>query len=808
MTRRIEAEDIRGAIAVADYAERYLGVDLRPSGRELRGACPLCGSNSRAPFCVREDVWLCHACEARGDVLSLCQAFEEIDFPTAVGRLAAISGIEAASSPLEVEERQQRRRVRERARAEELRRAETERIAAEALAREAWTKIERLSTAGLDYLRQRGVESALGDVRFDDAGSVSLPLRQADGTVTNIVRRRIDGAELKVHGMKGCGSRGVFGDLRKMGSTEGPIVIVEGVFDWLSARVLAPNRLVLGAHGAGRLPDVVQLAAEAAGDQLASRGLVFVPHKRDHEDVGERQARKALEVARDELGVPPARIYVFDLGEAEDVCDLNDYLRARPAEDTGDPFDKVRSLAELANHRCFDLTDAGNAARFAYYHRDRLRYVAEMGQWFWWNGKVWPEATIEKNLMRGAIEVTDHIDREAVMTAKKDPETAEALRRWARTSRSKERLSAMHQVARAMPEVQADLDQIDRDLYLLAVQNGTLDLRTGELRPHRREDMITRLSQVSYEPDARCPRWDRFVKEVFEPNPDAAVFVQRYFGYSLTGNTSAQCLLFAHGSGGNGKGVLFRRLQAILGDSMAYAAPFDAFLQKRGGDAPLVALANMRGARAVVVSEFNQSDRLNEGLIKQVTGGDPVTGCFKYKNPFTYQPRFKLWMSANHLPRVRGTDDGFWRRFRLVPFEVTFAGQRRDDQLEEVLDEETPGILAWAVRGCLDWLHDGGGLRGLGVSESVSTATDELRADSDVIGRFLEDCCTTKVPDARTKSTALYEAYRQWCQDQGHQPMSNVVFGRSLSERGFAAVKSGSRYWEGIGLTTERDEQW
>ncbi len=804
MSYRIEAADVRAEISVAEYAETYLGVELRPSGEELRGTCPLCGSDKRRPFCARGDVWICHACDARGDVITLCQIAENWDFQRTLAELASIAGLDSTAPQGDEDERRRRRQAREAAQAAKRQRAAEERKAAEKRAGELWPTLDAVNIDGLEYLRSRRVERAIGDIAFNQ-GAVCLPLRQGNGNITNIVQRRFDGNEPKVEGLPKCGTRGTFGDLRKVDETEGAIVIVEGVFDWLSARVLAPKRLVLGAHGAARLPDVVQIAGKAAGSHLEERGVVFVPH-RDGSGIGQRKVLKAIEVAQ-ALGVPKTKIYVFDVGEGAD--DLNDFLQG--TGDGDDPFAHLRNLEEDEKQRCFDLTDAGNAARFAHYHQSRLRYWGEWDQWLCWDGRRWKSVRPKEEVAAAAIEVTEHIEREAIVTRRKDPDMAEVLKEWAAKSRSIQRISAMYDLARSLPKLRISTEQLDRETYLLTVENGTLDLRSGELRPHRQEDLLTQLAPVVYDPDAKCPRWDRFVAEVFEPNPDAAVFVQRYGGYSLTGDTSAQCLLFAHGYGSNGKGVIFRMLQSLLGRSLAYQAAYDTFLQRSRGENPKVELAAMQGARMVLATETNQKGRLNEGLIKSITGGDMVTGEAKYKPPMTYQPRYKLWLSSNPEPDIKSTDEGFWRRFRLVPFLVTFEGDRRDDHLEEYLHaNERAGIFRWFVEGALAWRHDGGGLKGLGYSESISAATAELRQDNDDLGKFFEDRCVIN-PSLQADTRALYRAYTSWCQEQNRRAINDVHFGRAMKSRGFNKVRGHrSRYYGGIGLLASHhdEEEW
>jgi putative DNA primase/helicase len=341
---------------------------------------------------------------------------------------------------------------------------------------------------------------------------------------------------------------------------------------------------------------------------------------------------------------------------------------------------------------------------------------------------------------------------------------------------------------------------------LLTVDNGTLDLRTGQLRPSRREDLLTSRCPIAYDADAKCPRWDRFIAEVFEPNPDAAIFVQRFAGYSLTADTSAQCLLFAHGDGANGKGVLFHTLEKVLGSSMVATAPFDTFVDKRFGDAPIFALAGFRGKRAVLVSEGNENDRLAEGMIKQVTGGDRISARFLRGQFFEYKPLFKLWMSSNHKPKVRGTDRGIWRRIKLVPFDADFEG-REDEQLEHKLEAELPGILAWAVRGCMDWRAAGGGRKGLGESASITEATERYRAESDLAGQFIAECCVA-LPEARVKSTALYDAYKTWSERQRFFVMDCRAFGHAMKRRSIDARRSnGARWYVGLGLAKHSDDR-
>ena len=787
-----QKETIRARLSVSDYA-RQMGVKLSARGEEHRGSCPLCGSDSNKPFCANGEVWYCHVCGAKGDVFALCQLLEGLDFRASIVRLADLAGIPAGETVFDTGELEQAALGRKVIAAARQLTDQAEQARAESRAADLWASLARDSVTGLAYLRSRGVEALADDVRFTDQ-QVCVPLHDVDGRVVNVMKRRFSGEGIRLLGLKGCKTSGTYGDPRTLDETTGPIILVEGFFDWLSARILAPARAVLGAHSAGRLPDVARMVAERCG----TRGLIFVPHK-DTSDVGERFVQAAIRAARD-LGITADRIHLFDVGK--ECSDLNDYLLAGGQVGV---LETAPTLAELDGRRFFPFTDAGNAARLAHLHHDRLHYVSDMGKWYRWGDGHWRVANEHIEPVRAAIEVTEHLEREAVITEATDSDLATQLRMHAFRSQAEGRLKAMIALARARPELAVRESQLDRDPFLLACENGTLDLRTGELRAHRREDLITTRSPIVYDPDAQCPRWERFIAEVFEPNPDAAVFVQRFAGYSLTGDTSAQCLLFAHGGGANGKSVLFRAIQNILGSSLAAVAPYDTFTENRFGNAPFFALAGFRGKRAVFVPEGNQQDRLAEGLIKQITGGDAIQARFLQGQFFEYRPALKLWMSSNHLPKIQGNDRGMWRRFKLVPFEVCFD-DRRDPMLEATLDAELPGILAWAVRGCLGWLGDGGGIDGLGDSVSVVEATETYRAENDQIGRFLAEKCVVGVEGARAKTTAVYAAYRAWAEQEGLRPISNVRLGRELKQRGYESQKGHRARFYPLGLASDRDD--
>ena len=298
--------------------------------------------------------------------------------------------------------------------------------------------------------------------------------------------------------------------------------------------------------------------------------------------------------------------------------------------------------------------------------------------------------------------------------------------------------------------------------------------------------MLTKSVWYDFDPSARCPRWLRFLDEVFKGDQDLVAFVQRAIGYSLTGDTREQCLFLCHGKGANGKSTMLSTLRAVLGD---YAAntPFSTFeLGDRSGNTN--DLAALAGTRLVSAAETSEARRLNEARVKAVTGGDPVTARFLYTEFFEYVPTYKIWLSMNALPTVAGVDEGIWRRLRLIPFNVSFKG-REDRTLEATLRVEAPGILAWAVDGCLQWQAKGD----LGAPSAVLDATEAYRAESDVIGRFLEDR-TASDPDPRhgVRASDLYSAYSRWCLVMGEKAETATTFGRRLGDLGFEKKRAGA----------------
>jgi putative DNA primase/helicase len=455
-----------------------------------------------------------------------------------------------------------------------------------------------------------------------------------------------------------------------------------------------------------------------------------------------------------------------------------------PAEEAAPPEPPVNDHdAGTTDHgprAMFRCTDLGNGERLVHAHGQDLAYVATLKRWYRWDGRRWARDTT-RTIEQLAKEVIRTIPAEASRAP--SAEMKAAIEAWGRKSESRPRVVAMIASAESDRQVAIEHGALDAEPWLLATEHGVLDLRTGEVRGHQRSDYITKLVPIAYDADATAPRWHRFLNRIMDGNEDLVGFLQRAVGYSLTGSTREQVLFFLHGSGANGKSTFLEILRALVGD-YATQADFATFLERRS-DGPRNDVARLVGSRVVTSSEVGEGKRLDEGLVKSLTGSDTIAARLLYSEAFEFRPQFKLWLAANHKPVIRGTDHAIWRRVRLIPFAVEIPEAEQDPDLVPALKHELPGILAWAVQGCLDWQE-----YGLQPPDAVIAATDDYRRESDVLGAFLDACCLMGEQYA-TSASVLYQAYKHWAGEGGEYVLSQTAFGRRLTERGITATKSG-----------------
>jgi putative DNA primase/helicase len=424
------------------------------------------------------------------------------------------------------------------------------------------------------------------------------------------------------------------------------------------------------------------------------------------------------------------------------------------------------------------------ALQFAEVHENDLRYVAAWGQWFVWDGARWSRDDTLK-----AFDHARQMCRKASAGCN-EPRIAQRIADM-RTA------GAVERGARADRRLAATTSQWDADLWLLNTPGGTVNLKTGELRKHQPEDYCTKMTAVT--PGGECPLWLSTLNYIFGGNTDLVSFLQRWSGYSLTGVTIEQKLVFEHGTGGNGKGVTTGTTVGVMGD-YAMTAPMETFTASKNPGHP-TELAMLRGARLVTASETEDGRACAESRIKQMTGGDPITARFMNQNFFTYTPQFKLLVAGNHKPSFRGVDEAIRRRFLLLPFLVTVPEADRDLDLAEKLKAEWPGILAWMIAGCLDWQKNG-----LIPPATVLEATKTYLDSEDALRVWLSDA-TTSDPNAWEATKDLFSSWTSWAIAAGEQVGSEKRFAEALEGARYVRAKNREQTKRGFkGIKLNRPE--
>ena len=442
------------------------------------------------------------------------------------------------------------------------------------------------------------------------------------------------------------------------------------------------------------------------------------------------------------------------------------------------------------------FSDLGNAERFQQAWHNIAHYCFERKRWLIWDGKVWAWDNGAKVGFLAASTIR-FIYKEAAETG--DKESRNQLVQHALKSESDHRINAMLNRAQSQLGIPIKISELDQDHYLFNCQNGTVNLRTGELLKHDPHDFITIIVPYEYTTEAICPRWLQFLNEVTAGDTALQQYLQRTVGYSLTGNTKNQVLFFLYGLGNNGKSTFTSVIRKLMGP-YGERANTDLFLLKdKNVGGPKEGLANLQGKRFVVASELEEGRRFAVSLIKDMTGGETIKADKKYEHEIEFESTYKIWLVGNHKPIIADTTLSIWRRVKLIPFTVTIPKENIDLELSEKLEKELPGILNWAVEGCLDWQK-----YGLNEPSIVVSATDVYRRESDVLGDFLEDCCALN-PAYSIPKSELKNAYEKWCETNRVEPIGQRTFKSRLMEKGIGERKSGgTRFWQGIKiLTTE-----
>lgn len=455
------------------------------------------------------------------------------------------------------------------------------------------------------------------------------------------------------------------------------------------------------------------------------------------------------------------------------------------------PVMENTTVGETGQRKYYTYDDTGNAQRFRDANAGLIHYNHVDGCWIYWDGVRW--ASDENG------EIKRRADKMLADMAKdlkemQDDPAYNAYKKHLSRSRSHRGKEGFIAEARHLEGVPVLPSEMDRAGNAFNVRNCLISLKTGRTAEHDKKYMISKLAPVTYDENAKCPRWDRFIEEVTCGDKSLQLYLQRMIGYCMTAYTKEQCMFFLYGNGSNGKSVFVDTIAYMLGEYAASCQPETVMMRDRNNTAR-GDLARLKGARMVVTSEPNDGCRLDEGIVKQMTGGteNKLTARFLYGREFEFSPEFKIVMSTNYKPVIKGTDNGIWRRVRLIPFTAEFTKENRDPQLTEKLRRELPGILNWAIAGAVGWCKEG-----LPPCAIIDEAGQEYRSEMDRVQQFLDDC-TTRSESSSTQASTLYKCYKAWCSEQGDRfPVGSTKFFMELKRR-FKSRKT-EAYNEYIGI--------
>ena len=436
------------------------------------------------------------------------------------------------------------------------------------------------------------------------------------------------------------------------------------------------------------------------------------------------------------------------------------------------------------------LTDSGNAERLIEMFGDELRYCPQTREWLIWDGRRWAQDT-GNHIYTMARDVARSYEDTAEGMANKEGKAHELVIRWARSSESLRGIQSMIRLAQSHEDVVVGHEDFDRSPDHLCVSNGTVNLTDCSFRKFNSPDNITKLAPVVYTRGKRSKLWDIFMSDVV-PDPDTRDFIQRAVGYSITGHTYEEKMFLLHGQGQNGKTTFTSTLLNMLGDYAAQAS--SSALIRSSSRGPNNELYVLIGRRFISASETGESGKLNETLIKQMTGMDRVSVNPKYKSQIEFIPTWKIWLSTNHEPSIVGDDKAIWRRMIKIPFTVVIAKPDPKLKLTLLNDlDERSGILNWVLDGVRMWKE-----RRLVLPDQVSQVTNTYQEEQSIIGQFIKEVCDCRKGVGISKSK-LYEEYIKFCKSIREKPKSKNAFGRQIHEIGIGDSRNkNDRYWVGI----------
>jgi putative DNA primase/helicase len=457
---------------------------------------------------------------------------------------------------------------------------------------------------------------------------------------------------------------------------------------------------------------------------------------------------------------------------------------------------KVIQTVDEEKMRAYTFDDMGNAERFVDLFGENVRYCYTEKKWYFYNSMRWSVDNLGV-ILRMADKCVEAMKAEAKLYLQADEESggdmAKAFEKHMKSSRSNKSKKAMlNEIEHHLPILPI---QMDRYKMALNTPSGIINLKNGDVKAHNPEYYFTKITSVDCAEAADCPRWLAFLDDIFAGDKDLIRYIQKAVGYSLTGSTAEQCAFFLYGTGRNGKSTFIDVIRDVFGDYAANIQPETIMVKSSQSNAINSDIARLKGARLVTSVEPNEGVRLNEGLLKQLTGDDTVTARKLYSEEFEFKPEFKLWMATNHKPIIRGTDTGIWRRIHMIPFNVQIPEDKVDKNLTHKLKAEMTAIFKWCIDGCLMWQREG-----LQMPAAVLKSVREYRREMDVISAFIEDKCTL---EGTVQASMLYAAYASWADSNNEYCMSNTKFSAELAKR-FEKIKGRNyNYFTGISIRSE-----
>ncbi|GMB01862.1 phage/plasmid primase, P4 family [Pelosinus sp. IPA-1] len=436
----------------------------------------------------------------------------------------------------------------------------------------------------------------------------------------------------------------------------------------------------------------------------------------------------------------------------------------------------------------FHYTELGSAERLLHQNAGNIRYCPEISSFLLWDGKRW-EKNNDGGIKRLIIKMVKDLH-----DTRNIPEPEVQLK-WAKSCESRAKLESIAEIVKFLPDVPLSINEIDKEKYLINCMNGTINLKSGELMPHNKKHNISHLLPYTYKPynvNADCRQWIKFLCEITNNDLEVMRYLWKLAGLCLSGDTTEHVLNIFYGANGrNGKGVFLEMIQRILGE-LQCVMPFATFEPKNAGGIPND-VARIAGKRLVIAQESNEGKRLDEAVIKSLTGGDMLTGRFLRAEYFDFFPTHKIILVTNNKPVIKETSNAIWSRIRLIPFEVSFAG-REDKKLREKLESELPEILAWMVAGFAEWQSEG-----LQPPQSIKDACNEYRSEEDVVQTFIDENCYIN-ENCQVGAKELYQTFIKWCEVNGEKPIGKKIFNNRIRGRGFNEVIGSWRMVKFIGI--------